>query len=412
MRFIYDIAIFFYQLVIRTFASFNPKAKKWVEGRKGIFDKISSEVNPNEQIVWFHCASLGEFEQGRPVIENLKSQISNLKILLTFFSPSGYEIRKNYEHADYVFYLPLDTDANAKKFIDLVNPKTAFFVKYEFWHHYISELKKRNIPLFVISANFRPEQHFFKWYGRWFTKMLKNTSHIFVQNEDSLKLLNSIGIESASVSGDTRFDRVAQIAETSEKMSLIATFKSNKKALIAGSTWPDDEKLLVQYINSPQNDLKYIIAPHEIGEKHVQQILSSIQKPVVRFSDLKKENAHEFSVLVIDTIGHLSKLYCYGDIAYIGGGFGDGIHNTLEAAVFGMPVLFGPNYQKFREAIELIEKGGAFSINNYSELERKLNWLQTDAFVCQMAAHISKNYVDKNRGATERILEKTKVYFQ
>ena len=403
---IYDITLFFLSISIRIAALFgNAKAKLWIEGRKNIFQKVKNKISelntPNSKLIWFHCASLGEFEQGRPLIESIKALSlgrgvgGEAKIILTFFSPSGYEIRKNYEHANAVFYLPLDTKENAKKFIELIQPSMVFFIKYEFWYHYFMELHKRKIPVYVVSAIFRPDQLFFKWYGGLFRKLLKTVKHFFVQNENSKSLLNSLGINNVTVSGDTRFDRVFDTCQNVKSFPLIEKFKDNKKVLIAGSTWEQDEKLLVELATlSPSplsqgrgvgGEVKLIIAPHEIHESHIQSIIQQLKNlTIVRYSQANEENVKGADVLVIDNIGMLSSLYQYGNIAYIGGGFSKGIHNILEAATFGMPVIFGPNYEKFQEAKELIRLGGAFSIDSYEALEKTINFLLGDELVLKM----------------------------
>ena len=412
MTVLYDTAIFFYHLAIHIYSHFNSKAKLWVEGRKNIFTKLRSAIKGDEKIAWFHCASMGEFEQGRPVIEAFRDEFPQFKILLTFFSPSGYEVRKNHESVDHVFYLPIDTKNNAEKFIDIVNPTIAVFIKYEFWYHYLNTLHNRQIPTFLVSAIFRHNQHFFRWYGTLFRKILRNLTRIFVQDEVSQTVLDSIGLKNYAISGDTRFDRVYEIAMQVEEIPLVQQFKQDKKLFIAGSTWKEDENLLIEFINNNITDLpagqaglKFIIAPHEIKEENIQRIMSQIKHKTIRFSEAKDDEISNAKVLIIDNIGMLSRLYQYGDIAYIGGGLGKGIHNILEAAAFGMPVVFGPNYHKFREANDLIEKGGAFSIKNYTELENKIRFLLSDVYVLKMASEISRNYVKCKRGATGMILD-------
>jgi len=410
MTVLYNTALFFYHIAIRIYSRFNSKAQLWVEGRKNIFIELKTAIKHNEKIAWFHCASMGEFEQGRPVIEAFRDEFPQFKILLTFFSPSGYEIRKNYEGADHVFYLPIDTKKNAEKFISIVNPEIAVFIKYEFWYHYLKTLHKRQIPTFLVSAVFRKNQHFFRWYGTLFRKMLRNITQIFVQDETSQTVLDSIGLKNHTISGDTRFDRVYEVAMHVEEISLIRQFKQDKKIFIAGSTWHPDEKLLIQIINNDDSGLKYIIAPHEITEENIQRMVSEIKHKTTRFSEANDKEIGDARVLIIDNIGMLSSLYQYGDIAYIGGGLGRGIHNILEAAAYGMPVVFGPNYHKFREAYDLIEKGGAFSIKDYAELESKIRFLLSDIYILKMASEISRNYVKYKRGATGKILDRVKEY--
>lgn len=419
MEALYNIAIRAYYFSIIIASLFNRKAKLWVEGRKNIFHKINAEIKSGEELVWFHCASLGEFEQGRPLIERFRSTYPDFKIVLTFFSPSGYEVKKNYSGVDYLFYLPLDTKVNVGKFIEAVNPKVAFFVKYEFWFNYLSILKKKNIPTYLVSGIFRENQHFFKWYGGWYRKQLNNFSHFFLQNGESQLLLNSIGITNTSISGDTRFDRVCTIAETIKPIPNIELFKQDQKILIAGSTWIEDEKLLTKLLDRIQlanYNLKLIIAPHEVSETRINSLLSLLAKgnrqiKVCKYSLFNESIAKDTEVLIIDNIGMLSSLYQYADIAYIGGGFGKGIHNIPEAAVFGMPVIFGPNYKRFREAIDLLKLGGAFGINSYEALEQTVKQMLENKIAFEKASEICKNYVTENKGATEKIMKAIKWNF-
>jgi 3-deoxy-D-manno-octulosonic-acid transferase len=383
---------------------FNRKARLWIKGRKGIFDKIKELVRDKKNLFWFHASSLGEFEQGRPLIEALKNKNKSIKILLTFFSPSGYEIRKNYKPADYIFYLPLDTKINALRFIKSVNPSNAFFIKYEFWYHFLNQLKINNIPVYLISANFRQNQVFFKWYGGWFRNMLHKFTRIFVQNKKSEFLLKQIGLDNVTVSGDTRFDRVAEIARHAKTIEIAEKFRHGNPVIIGGSTWEKDEEILVEFINKSSIDIKYIIAPHEIHESSIQRIMKSINKPVIRFSSATIANINDYQVLVIDNIGMLSSLYRYADIAYIGGGFGVGIHNILEAATFGLPLVFGPNYGKFQEAVDLVESGGAFPVNSFASLKIQFENLLGKSKKNE-AGRIAREYVLKNQGATDIILD-------
>ncbi|PXX97805.1 3-deoxy-D-manno-octulosonic acid transferase [Marinifilum breve] len=405
----YNLSIRLYVLLIRIAAFFNPKAKQWVVGRKGVFKKLQEAIRGEEDIIWFHSASLGEFEQGRPVIENFKEKYPNSKILLTFFSPSGYEVRKNYEGADYVFYLPPDFAGNAKRFMDIVNPRMAFFIKYEFWHHYLKELKKRNVPTYIFSTIFRPDQLFFKVYGAFHRRMLSAFTHLFVQNQESVDLLNSIGLSNVTLTGDTRFDRVYTIATGSKTLPKVEGFAQGKEVLIAGSTWPKDEENIIKYLNETKNSYKYIIAAHEVDEDHINNITSKIQKTWVRYTKATKEEIDAAEVLVIDCIGVLSSLYRYGTVSYIGGGFGRGIHNTLEAATFGLPVIFGPNYHKFQEAKDLIEIGASKSYENYSELKNLLDNFYENSEKRNYSGLQSKNYVDRMRGASDKILSEIQV---
>jgi len=406
MLWIYNIGIGLYGLLLKIVALLNPKAKLFIKGRKNIWEQIKTKVDPNDRPIWFHFASLGEFEQGRPVLESLKAKNNDQKIIVTFFSPSGYEIRKNYALAD-VFYLPLDTAYNAKKFVELVNPSQAIFTKYEFWFHYFRELHEKQIPLYLISGIFRPTQSFFKWYGSFYRNMLNYVSHFFVQNEESVSLLKSIGINEVSLSGDTRFDRVYENAQQPKKLELVEEFCKTSKVFIAGSTWLPDEKLLFQ-LTEKYPDWKFIIAPHEIGQSHIQEVESLFPKAIKFsvFSNQFPETPFQISnlksqILIIDNIGMLSSLYQYANVAYIGGGFGVGIHNTLEAAAFGLPVIFGPKYDKFQEAKDLIAIGAAKSISNDDELINAFQDFKSN----EKASAAAKNYVEQKKGATEMIIE-------
>ncbi|MBN2349403.1 MAG: 3-deoxy-D-manno-octulosonic acid transferase [Bacteroidales bacterium] len=406
MSVIYSVVIRLYFFGILCASVFNKKARLWIKGRRKIFSKISDSIQINGDIIWFHAASLGEFEQGRPLIEKIKTQKPHYKILLTFFSPSGYEIRKNYAFADYIFYLPLDTGFNARKFLKLVNPKIVVFIKYEFWFHFLKQIHMRKIPLYLISSNFRNNQVFFKNYGYWYRNLLKWFTHIFVQNKRSLELLKNIGIHQVTVSGDTRFDRVLEAAQKTKTIELVDQFTSGQKTLVCGSTWPADEELLAQFINTYNLPLKFIIAPHEIDAPHIQKLSKRIHKNVGRYSELSVKNAKEVDVLIIDNIGMLASLYKYADIAYIGGGFGAGIHNILEAAAYKTPVVFGPNYNKFQEAVDLIFLGGAFSIFNFDGLNLTFNNLLGNEDSRHIAGNIAGNYVIESKGATEKIMGK------
>ena len=401
MRLIYNFGIYFFKIAVFIASFFNQKANKLRIGQAGAFSLLKRTIDPNARYIWFHAASLGEFEQGRPVIEQLKKENPETKILLTFFSPSGYEIRKNYAGADVISYLPLDTKASARKFVKLLNPSKAIFIKYEFWPNYILELQKANVPVYSISAIFRPSQVFFKGYGGWYRNLLKSFAHIFVQDKNSLKLLTDKGFTNVSVAGDTRFDRVADLAQQSKTIPLIEAFVPNSnKVIVAGSTWPKDEELLVRYLKL-HPDMKLILVPHEIHQAHIMGISKLLDGKFVRYTDLNEQNVLNTNCIVVDTIGLLSSIYQYANVAYIGGGFGVGIHNTLEAAVWNVPVVFGPNYQKFREARELIAIGGAFSIAHYELLEAQFDALLKD----NKAGKIAGNYVKNNTGATDLIIQ-------
>ena len=410
--FFYNIFLLLYRAGIGIASLWNNKAKLWVTGRKNIFEDLSSKLKTqNSKVVWFHCSSLGEFEQGRPVIENLRKHLASgeTKFLLTFFSPSGFEIRKDYKGADWVFYLPLDSEKNAKRFFDIVHPSLVVFVKYDYWYYYLTECKKRSIPLLLVSGIFRPDQPFFKWYGNLHRKMLNCFTHFFVQDKESYDLLKSITINDVTIAGDTRFDRVTEIAESFKPIDDIEKFCGNSQVLVAGSTWPDDEMILKEAsANFP--DLKIIIAPHEIHKEHIDQ-LSSIFPNSVLHSQLIAHSSQPMNsnVLIIDNIGMLSRLYYYATITYIGGGFNKGIHNTIEAAVYGKPVLFGPNYKKFKEAIGLIETGGGVCINSGSELLAILQKFIDNKNELELSSKNSFDFVKQNKGATETILHYIKA---
>jgi 3-deoxy-D-manno-octulosonic-acid transferase len=403
MIFFYNLSIRFYQFLILLASPFNQKAKQWISGRKNIFKNIEQSLKENSNpIIWFHAASLGEFEQGRPVIESFKEQNPDYKIVLTFFSPSGYEIRKDYEKADWVFYLPIDTKKNAKKFISIIQPKKVVFVKYEFWYHYINELFKNNIPIIIISAIFRKNQIFFKWYGTWYKKLLGKIQTIFVQNEASKQILDKQGIKNSIITGDTRFDRVYKVAQNPQRIENIESVLNKKNpTIIAGSTWAKEEEYLSKFYQKYPN-INLIIAPHEIHESNLKRIESLFSQNITRYSAI--DNFKNQSAILIDSIGILSSLYQYGEIAVIGGGFGKGIHNTLEAATFGLPIIIGPNYLKFNEAVELVGCKGAFSIENYSDFEIVLNSLTKNKEKLKNASTIVKAFVHQNIGATNKII--------
>lgn len=407
MILLYKTGIFLYTLSVRIASLFNEKARFWVKGRKKWKKQLSGKVDKNSPYIWIHCASLGEFEQGRPVIEEIKKQFPQYKIALTFFSPSGYEIRKNYELADIVAYLPADTQNNVQTFLNILNPEKVFFVKYEYWYFYISELKRRGIPLYIISAIYRESQPFFKTsaWGKWYSKMLFQFEHIFVQNETSAQLLASLEIHNFTVAGDTRFDRVASIATGSKKIPIVEKFRGNSPLVVAGSTWKPDEELLIAFIN--QNpETKFIIAPHEVSTANINRLHQMLKTRAISFSKIENAEITKYQILIIDSIGLLSSLYRYGNIAYIGGGFGIGIHNILEAATFGLPVIFGPKYKKFKEAVDLINLGGAFPISDQKTLDNTLNTLLSEKNKLKTASETSKNYVEKNVGSTRLIINK------
>lgn len=409
MLWLYNIGIQLYALLISIFSTFNTKASLFIQGRRNIFARIAQKIDSSQKHIWFHFASLGEFEQGRSVLEKIKEQYPEKKIVITFFSPSGYEIRKNYALADGIFYLPLDTASNAKKLIAAINPELAIFTKYEYWYHYFRELNKNNIPLLIISGIFRPGQVFFKAYGGFHRKMLACVSHFFVQNQESMTLLKTIDIQNVTLSGDTRFDRVAAHARSVKKTDLVQAFCKTQPVLVAGSTWPQDEQLIANLCKAHPG-WKFIVAPHEISAAHISEI-EKLFPEAVKYSALQTTTNPADSnqqVLIIDNIGILSALYAYGKIAYIGGGFGAGIHNTLEAAAFGLPVLFGPRYDKFQEAKDLIALGAAKSISNGTELSAAFDDLSKN----EEAGLIAKDYVNAKTGATDQILNYVSGYFK
>jgi len=383
------------------------KAKRLFEGQKQVWTQIQTRLQQGERRIWIHCASLGEFEQGRPLMEEIRTNFPQYKILVTFFSPSGYELRKDYTGADNVFYLPFDTRRNARRFVQLVNPGIIYFIKYEFWRNYLKTIKQQQIPLYLVSAIFRPEQVFFKWYGGWYRRLLTAFTHFFVQNEQSGELLSGIGFTNVTVTGDTRFDRVCRIFDQARQIPEVEQFVNRQPCIVAGSTWQPDEELLIHYINNENRNIKWIFAPHELHESQINRLMESVRIKSVRFSQLTGKNPAEYQLLVIDNFGMLSSLYRYATVAYIGGGFGKGIHNTLEAAVYGIPVFFGPNHKKFQEAIDMIAHGGAISIRNYNEFALQLNDLLNNPDKMKKTGEIAGIFVTSGRGATAKILQKT-----
>ena len=397
---IYDFCIALYSGLLSVVALWNKKAKQWVAGRKNIFERMSAAIAPSDRVVWIHVASLGEFEQGRPIIEEIRRQHPGYKILLTFFSPSGYEIRKNYDGADYIFYLPADTLSNVKRFLDIAHPEIAVFVKYEFWLNYLTQLKKRGVRSYLVSAIFRRDSVFFRNYGSMWREALDAFDQMFVQNDESRELLHSIGFDNVIVAGDTRFDRVAAIAKAAKPVEIVAKFKGESQLFVAGSTWGPDEDILIPLVNeNPQ--IKFVIAPHEMDEARIGKILASTKCGAVRYTECNEQT--DFSkaqVLVLDTIGILSSVYGYASWSYIGGGFGVGIHNTLEAATFGLPIAFGPNYEKFKEARDMVALGAATSVKSADELRDWFAPLRDDTEHLARTSAIAKSYTAKNQGAT------------
>ena len=404
MNFLYNIAVFVTEILLNIIALFDKKIRLFIQGRKNIFTKLESKISETDKTIWFHCASLGEFEQGRPIIEYLKNNFPHYKIVLTFFSPSGFEVRKNYEFVDVIVYLPLDSKSNAQKFIRIVHPTMAVFVKYEFWPNLLKQLKKNKIETILVSGIFRKNQAFFKSYGFWMKNSLKAFSHFFVQNSASKKLLEEIGFNNITISGDTRFDRVIEITKQNNDLDFFERFTQTKNTLVAGSTWPKDEEYLVNYINfhASENE-KFIIAPHNIEQQEIKRLKDSLNKKTILFSDKKKDN--NANVLIVDTIGILTKIYSYADYAYIGGGFGkDGVHNVLEPASFGIPLIIGPNFKKFQEAVDLVELNACEIVNNSEDFKKCLAKLYQDKAYRNKKGKITKEYIINNIGATKIIL--------
>ena len=419
---IYNIVIYFVLLGIAIASLFNEKVRKMWRGEREAFKILKQKVDPNAKYIWFHAASLGEFEQGRPLMERIRKDYPQYKILLTFYSPSGYEVRKNYEGADIICYMPVDTRLNAIRFLRLVRPVMAFFIKYEFWSNFLHILKHRNIPTYSVSSIFREDQVFFKWYGRSYAGVLKCFTRFFVQNEESKRLLEGIGIKDVDVVGDTRFDRVLQIKEAAKQLPICEAFRTGVassqsadvphtdfKVFVAGSSWPPDENIFIPFFNE-HKDWRLLIAPHVIAEEHLKLILSLIKdKKVVRYTQTTPEEAAEADVLIIDCFGLLSSMYNYGDVAYIGGGFGVGIHNTLEAAVWNMPVIFGPNNKKFQEAQGLLKSGGGFEINTYEDFSGLMSSMMNDEAFLKQAGDKAGAFVAHLAGATDKVLASVKL---
>lgn len=434
MLFIYNLVVLLTQFVVEIIALFSPKIKLFVDGRKAVFETLALKINTSDKTIWFHAASLGEYEQGLPVMEKIKEKFPTHKIVLTFFSPSGYEVRKNNSVADITVYLPLDTKSNVKRFLDLVHPEKVFFIKYEYWPNYLNELGKREIDTFLISGIFRENQLFFKWYGGFYRNALKNFKHFFVQNDSSKQLIKSIGFTNVTVSGDTRFDRVVAILERDNSLDFIEDFLSvhpeasressgvraesrTQTTIVIGSSWPKDEELLVKYINDfSTDDIKFIIAPHNIKQEQISNLKSQITKKTILYSEFSKTNEmpnkvqhdklSDYNVFIIDTIGILTKIYSYADIAYVGGGFGNpGVHNILEPATFGVPIVIGPNYSHFAEATALVHQRGCISISNQNELNQAFDLLVQNTDERHEKGHICSTFVQMNKGATKKILK-------
>jgi 3-deoxy-D-manno-octulosonic-acid transferase len=405
MLFIYNLLLILASQVLKLVALFSPKIKLFVDGRTTVFATLASKINPTDKTIWFHAASLGEFEQGLPVMEKIKVQYPNHKIVVTFFSPSGYEVRKNNTVAGVTVYLPLDTKSNAQKFLKLVHPDLVFFIKYEYWPNYLSELKKANIKTYLISGIFRENQAFFKWYGGFYRNALQAFDYFFVQNESSKLLLQKLGFNNVKISGDTRFDRVAAILEHDNSLDFIEQFKNNTLTIVIGSSWPKDESLIVDYINQTNKKVKFIIAPHNIKTEQILELKNSLSKNTILFSEKENQDLAAYEVLIVDTIGILTKIYSYADIAYVGGGFGNpGVHNILEPATFGIPITVGPNFSHFAEAVALVHQQGCLSISNQNELNDTFSNLILNEDIRHEKGHICSTFVQMNKGATDVIM--------
>ena len=414
MHFLYNLITYLVSALLQVVAFFSPKIKLFVNGRKDVFSTLKNQISSGDKCIWFHAASLGEYEQGLPVMEEIRKRFPNHKTVLTFFSPSGYEVRKNTKSADVVIYLPLDTPSNAKQFVEIVNPEMAFFIKYEYWPNYLKELKKRQVPTYLISGIFRKNQLFFKWYGGFYKKALDAFHHFFVQNSSSKELLLELNKTNVTVSGDTRFDRVASILEKDNSLDFISDFKNDTLTIVVGSSWPKDEELLVKFINENKFNIKFIIAPHNIKGEQIEELKKSISKKTILFSEkdeilkqVQNDRLSNYDVFIIDTIGILTKIYSYADIAYVGGGFGNpGVHNILEPATFGVPIIIGPNYSHFAEATALVNMEGCISISNQNELNEAFENLIQNEDIRAEKGHICSTFVQMNKNATQIILDK------
>lgn len=412
MRLLYTAGIYFYGFCIRIASLFNQKAKLFIKGRQDLFKKAQQQMNRGDKIIWFHAASLGEFEQGKPIIERCKKDFSEYKILLTFFSPSGYELRKDYKTADYIFYLPLDTPSNMKKWVEIVNPDRVILIKYEFWFNLLYQLQKKSIPTLVVSAVFRPNQAFFKFYGSFMLKTLKSIQHFFVQDEHSLHLLKKHHIHQVSLSGDTRFDRVHELVQDVKPLPFLEAFKNDTFTIVAGSIWTKGENLFIRFINETHYTLKCVLVPHEIHAQKIQELKQNIQKKVILYSEIHTQDLAEYDVLIMDAVGLLTAVYPYADIAYVGGAFGPtGIHNILEPAAFGKPVFYGPRFEKNREAHDLVNAKGGKVAYDYDDFEDIINLFYGDDEGLKIYSQNARLFIQKNRGATEKIMNYLQEYF-
>ena len=401
----YNLGLILYAWAVRLAALRHKKARLWIDGRRDLIRRMRETIDPEARIIWIHVASLGEFEQGRPIIENLRRTHPEYKILLTFFSPSGYEIRKDYKGADYLFYLPLDTSRNARRFLDIAHPEIAIFVKYEYWLNLLRELRRRKVRTYIVSAIFRRNSIFFRPYGGWWRQALETFDVLFVQNEESKELLATLGFDNVLVAGDTRFDRVAEITRTAKRIDIIDRFKGDSRLFVAGSTWGPDEELLIRLIND-NPEVKFIIAPHEMDEGRIARIIGEVRGGTLRYTQCTSRTGYgSRQVLILDTVGILASVYSYATWSYIGGGFGVGIHNTLEAATFGLPVAFGPNYEKFKEARDLVTLGAARSVSDYAQLREWFTPLRDNEVFLQKTSRIAKDYTTRHQGATSIIIK-------
>lgn len=405
MYWLYNLALRLTTFTLGILSGFNAKINRFVQGRKQTFTALRSHFPSNSEVIWIHTASLGEYEQGLPLILQIRKAYPDKKVLLTFFSPSGYEVRKDSTNADWVTYLPVDTSKNVEAFLDLVSPGLAIFVKYEIWPNYFRAMRQRKIPLILVSAFFKKEQAFFKWYGGFMRQALQNVTHFFVQDKTSVDLLHSIGIQNVSLSGDTRFDRVSEILERDNALPFMNAFTRGKTCLVAGSTWPQDEAILAAHINAASGTLKYIIAPHDINESHIVALQKAITKKVQLYSRMDEATLAITEVLIIDTIGLLTRIYSYADIAYVGGGFATGLHNTLEPAVFGIPVIIGPEYHRFREAADLVAKNGLLVVSDITDFEHLITRLLTEPGFRKRTGQINSRYISENKGASLVIMD-------
>ena len=404
MRAIYSFLVHIAWFFLKLIAHFKPKIKLFVDGRKNVFSTLKQSITDTDSVIWMHVASLGEYEQGLPILKKLKILYPEHKILLTFFSPSGYEVKKNSNAADIITYLPLDSITNAKKFMEIVNPKMVLFVKYEIWPNYLRELEKRKVPTLLVSALFAKRQVFFKWYGAFMRKSLRAFNHFFVQDEKSKQLLSTLTFNNVTIAGDTRFDRVLEILDRNNKLSFMENFKQDKPCIVFGSSWPEDEELIVDFINQSNHDIKYVIAPHNIKKEHINKLKGAITKKVLCYSKIESKPLQDFEVLIIDTIGLLTKIYSYATIAYVGGGFKTGLHNTLEPAVFGIPIIIGPNFIGFKEAEQLVQQGGVIPIKTKEHFSSTLNNLLENESLLLSTGKTNWQYVTSNKGATPKII--------